>query len=214
LKDKSLKFPPKPVLTTDNPYARRNRKALESVSGSVVADVGEVLDSAIAVMQEKLAQLRHLKLAHGIPSPRKARAVAPRQRKWDANIDAARERGQAQLVDWVQDGTLLPSQAFATKWGMTPQGLHAACVRCELMAIKVSNRLYYPALLLDLPREFASELCVALAPLPPAKQLIFLLRSHGVLEGKSIPELAGAKQFARALELARSWSSEQQLAVA
>ena len=103
----------------------------------------------------------------------------------------------------------MASEEFAAKWGMTPQGLQKAAARGELTAMKVSNRTYYPAVLCELPRPFASRLGQALRSLSPAQQLIFLLRRHGALDGKSINYLTTSAEQARALELAQSWAAEE-----
>jgi len=100
----------------------------------------------------------------------------------------------------------MPSEEFAAKWGMTPQGLQKAASRGELPSIKVSNRTYYPAVLCDLPRPFATRLGQAMRSLSPGQQVIFLLRRHGALDGKSIGELTTSAQQARALELAQRYN--------
>jgi len=127
----------------------------------------------------------------------------------EATVDSARQAGQTQLVEWVEEGALMPSEEFAAKWGMTPQGLQKAASRGELPSIKVSNRTYYPAVLCDLPRPFATRLGQAMRSLSPGQQVIFLLRRHGALDGKSIGELTTSAQQARALELAQSWAAEE-----
>ena len=150
-------------------------------------------------------------LLNGLRRPRTGARKAPRRsaRPVQATLESARQAGQVQLLAWVDEGSLMASEEFAAKWGMTPQGLQKAAARGELTAIKVSNRTYYPAVLCELPRPFASQLGQALRSLSPAQQLIFLLRQHGALEGKSIDKLTTSAEQTRALELAQSWAAEE-----
>jgi len=92
---------------------------------------------------------------------------------------------------------------------MPPQRLQKAVARGELTAMKVSNRTYDPAVFCRLPRPFASRLGQALRSLSSVQQLIFLLRRHGALDGKSIGEFTSSAEQTRALELAQSWAAEE-----
>lgn len=92
---------------------------------------------------------------------------------------------------------------------MPPQRLQKAVVRGQLTAMKVSNRTYHPAVFCGLPRPFASRLRQALRSLSSVQQLIFLLRRHGALDGKSIGEFTSSAEQTRALELAQSWAAEE-----
>ena len=181
--------------------------------GELRAVIGEgraVTEAAAQVSRELRkdgAALRAL-----IRSVRRTTAVvelAPVSTAAPTPLGSARQAGQVQLVEWVKDGTLMASDEFATQWGMTPQGLHKAATRGELPAIKVTNRTYYPTVLCGLPRPFASSLGQALCSLSPVQQLIFLLRSHGALDGKSVAELTTSAQRVRALALAESWAAEE-----
>ena len=205
----------------------RTTKSSESAQRAMPADLRndinqlhrlvEELKSAIvetrAAAEASVRVSRELSEAflNGVRRPLASARQATRRsaRPVQSTLESARQAGQVQLVAWVEEGALMASEEFAAKWGMTPQGLQKAAARGELPAIKVSNRTYYPAVLCELPRPFASHLGQALRSLSPARQLIFLLRRHGGLDGKSIGDLTTSAEQARALELAQSWAAEE-----
>ena len=124
------------------------------------------------------------------------------------SLAAARLHGQEQLVAWTEDGSLLPSAELAVRWGMRRQALAKKADVGKLFGVKVGRRVYYPAALASLPQAFAESLCSALGPLNPSQKLIFLLRPHGALGGKTVVRAVEAGQGARALALAEGWAAE------
>ena len=92
---------------------------------------------------------------------------------------------------------------------MPPQPLQKAVARGELTVMEVSNRTYYPAVFCGLLHPFASRLGQALRSLSSAQQVIFLMRRHGALDGKSIGEFTSGAEQTRALELAQSSAAEE-----
>lgn len=53
-------------------------------------------------------------------------------------------------------------------------------------AVKVGNRLYYPQAFLGMDREAVAAICRALGDLGASEKLMFWLREHGALAGKSV----------------------------
>ena len=190
-------------------------EALVGEMRSVIVEGRAATQTAMQVsrkLTEDRAEIRALLETLCGAGPSTARASRRKLRASPApsmTLESARQAGQAQLVGWVGDGTLMASEEFAARWGMTSQGLQKAAARGELLPLKVSNRIYYPAMLCELPRPFTSRLCLALRLLSPAQQLIFLLRRHGALDGKSIGELTTSAQQERAVGLAQSWAAEE-----
>lgn len=85
-----------------------------------------------------------------------------------------------------------------------------ASERGELFALKVGNRLYYPSSFLDLDRETVATVCRALGDLGSSEKLMFWLRDHGALAGKSIAmALEAGIPVAKVERLAASWARER-----
>ena len=80
----------------------------------------------------------------------------------------------------------MPGEQLARAWGLTRQALAPAAERGELFAVKVGNRLYYPKSFLDMDREAVATVCRALGELGSSEKLMFWLRDHGALSGKSV----------------------------
>lgn len=52
--------------------------------------------------------------------------------------------------------------------------------------MKIGNRLYYPQPFLNLDRESVAIVCRALGALGSGEKLMFWLRGHGALAGKTV----------------------------
>lgn len=76
--------------------------------------------------------------------------------------------------------------------------------------MKVGNRLYYPKAFLELDREAVAAICRALGDLGPSEKLVFWLRNHGALAGKSVAgALDAGMGVARVARLAAAWARER-----
>jgi len=126
-------------------------------------------------------------------------------------IEAAEKRGHETYVRWTRDGTLLSSTEFAPRWGVTRQALEQAVERGELFSLKVGNRRYYPSVFLSLTRPLVAEITRTLGSADADEKLIFMLRTHGGLGGRSIAEAVSAGMEDRVLNLAQSWAEERGL---
>lgn len=121
-------------------------------------------------------------------------------------LSDAIERGHVQLRRWTEDGTLLLAELFAERWGTTPGALAAAEENDEVFAVRVDGQRYYLAELLEIGRADGSAICRALAGLDAASKMIFLLRRHGGLGGKTVVEAVAAGALRRVLEHAEDWA--------
>lgn len=119
--------------------------------------------------------------------------------------------GHEIYIRWTKDGTLVPSTEFAQRWGVSRQALAQATQRGELFSIKVGNRRFYPGVFLSLTRPFVGNIAQALRGAEPDEKLIFVLRPHGALGGRTIAEALSAGMEDRAVSLAQAWAEERGL---
>ena len=79
-----------------------------------------------------------------------------------------------------------------------------------MFAVKVGNRLYYPRSFLVLDRESVATVCRALGDLGSSEKLMFWLRDHGALAGKSVAAaLEAGVPVAKVKRLAAAWARER-----
>jgi hypothetical protein len=192
----------------------KHRPGAPEITPSSTAFSGnaQALERALRRTIERVEALeRILRTArHGI-EPRalsKAKTDRPVIEKSKATLDAARAGGQAQMLAWVDDQTLIPSKEFGARRGVERQALASAVKRNALFSFKVNNLVYYPAVLADMPAADSSALCLALGPMSPGKKLLFLLRKHGALDGLTVWQAVHESKLARVLELAAAWADE------
>jgi hypothetical protein len=127
----------------------------------------------------------------------------------DRCLDDARARGTATLGSWTQDGTLIVPSQLAQAWGLGAKALEAAIQRGDLFEVWVNESPYVPAVLIPLGVELASKLCKALKIQPASEKLIFLLRPHGGLGGKTVVQaLQSGARLSRIEELADAWTGQ------
>lgn len=123
-------------------------------------------------------------------------------------LEGALQRGEALKAQWVRDGVLVPSTVLAEAWGVTPQALQQATVRGELFSLKVAGKTYYLGLLRGEDRAVVAQVCRALGAVEPSGQLIFWMRKHGGLAGKTVAEALAGGKLPRVLQLAQAWADE------
>jgi biotin operon repressor len=127
-----------------------------------------------------------------------------------AGLAGAALRGEAARVQWVKDGLVVPGEQLAKAWGLTRQALAPAADRGEIFAVKVGNRLYYPQAFLGIERETVAAICRALGGLGASEKLMFWLRDHGALSGKSVAAaLEAGLALAHVERLAAAWARER-----
>lgn len=113
-------------------------------------------------------------------------------------------RGEARLVQWIENGVLVNGSALEQAWGLTRQALDAARKRGDLFSLWIKNQHWYPADFLKFEREALAEISHALGDIDPTDKLLFLLREHGALGGMR-PDAAVEDRMADVLRLAAAW---------
>ncbi len=142
--------------------------------------------------------------------PRRARKAAAGASAGGGGLAEALSRGEAARVRWIKEGLVVSGEQLAHAWGITRQALAPACERGEIFSVKVGNRLYYPRPFLDLDREAVAAVCRALGDLGSSEKLIFWLREHGALSGKSVgAALDSGISLDKVERLAAAWARER-----
>jgi len=119
------------------------------------------------------------------------------------------EQGSERVkAGWIQDGLLVGSVAFGLSWSRTRQALEQACDRGELFSLKIGNKRWYPASLMDLTAEDVKAVCLLLRGVDPMSQFIFWERKHGSLVGQTLPQALQAGKTAAVLRSAEVFASE------
>lgn len=113
-------------------------------------------------------------------------------------------------MQWIKDGLVVPGEQLALAWGLTRQALAPAADRGEVFAVKIGNRLYYPQAFLVLDRDCVAVVCRALEDIDAGEKLMFWLRDHGALAGKTVAQsLEAGIPLAKVERLARAWARER-----
>ncbi len=179
------------------------------------------LEATVGRLNEDLGSLRSAVSKQGLQVPRtrgvRARAAHAKSSTTDTQqaqaaggLAGATARGEAARVQWVKDGLVVPGEQLAQAWGLTRQALAPAAERGEVFAVKVGNRLYYPQAFLGMDRETVATICRALGDLGSSEKLMFWLRDHGALAGKSIAVAVEAGvPLAKVERLAAAWARER-----
>ena len=146
----------------------------------------------------------------GRPSPDSAQPANRSADLGPGGLAGATARGEAARVQWITDGLVVPGEQLAQAWGLTRQALAPAAERGEVFAVKIGNRLYYPQAFLSLDRETVARVCRALGDIGASEKLMFWLRDHGALAGKSVARaLEAGTPAARVERLATAWARER-----
>jgi hypothetical protein len=118
---------------------------------------------------------------------------------------SAAVRGEARLVGWTQDGTLVSGNAVETAWNVRRQTVDAARERGEIFSVWVKGKHWYPSEALKLERSALKMINQALGDADPSSKLLFLLREHGALRGKTPADAVGYGMLDDVLRLASEW---------
>jgi hypothetical protein len=195
-------------MSTDlsTPVLLRRIAQLEATVGRLSEDLGS-LRSAVSKQGLQLPRTRGVRarVAHAKSS------IADNQHSpTTGGLAGATARGEAARVQWVKDGLVVPGEQLAQAWGLTRQALAPASDRGEVFAVKVGNRLYYPQAFLAMDREAVAAICRALGDLGASEKLMFWLRDHGALAGKSVAAaLEAGTGLAKVERLAAAWARER-----
>ena len=105
---------------------------------------------------------------------------------------------------------VVPGEQLAKAWGLTRQALTPTAECGDACAVKIGNRLYYPRSFLVLDRGAAASVCHALGGIGSSEKLMFWLRDHGALAGKSVAAaLESGVPVAKVERLAHAWARER-----
>ena len=179
------------------------------------------LEATVGRLSEEIGSLRSAVSKRGLQLPRtqgvRAQAAQAKSSPTDTRhaqaaggLAGATARGEAARVQWVKDALVVPGEQLAQAWGLTRQALAPAADRGELFAVKVGNRLYYPQAFLGMDRETVAAICRALGDLGASEKLMFWLRDHGALSGKSVAAaLEAGLAVAKVKRLAAAWARER-----
>jgi hypothetical protein len=195
-------------MSTDlsTPVLLRRIAQLEATVGRLSEDLGS-LRSAVSQQGLKLPRARGVRAP--VTHARSSAAESP-QSQAIGGLASAVARGEAARVQWVKDGLVVPGEQLAQAWGLTRQALAPAADRGEVFAVKVGNRLYYPQAFLGMDREAVAVVCRALCDLGATEKLMFWLREHGALAGKSVASaLEAGMDLAKVERLAAAWARER-----
>ena len=179
------------------------------------------LEATVGRLSQDLGTLRTAVSKQGLRLP-KSRGVRARVANTDSvaagnsyaqaigGLAGATARGEAARVQWVKDGLVVSGEDLAQAWGLTRQALAPAADRGEVFAVKIGNRLYYPRAFLGMDREAVASICRALGDLGASEKLMFWLREHGALAGKSVTAaLDAGTGLAKVERLAAAWARER-----
>lgn len=179
------------------------------------------LEAAVGRLSEDLGSLRSVVSRQGLTSTRSGgtrrrapqaavNVATPGEPSALGGLAGAIARGEAARVQWVKDGLVVSGEQLAQAWGLTRQALAPAADRGEVFAVKIGNRLYYPQAFLSLDRETVAAVCRALGDLGASEKLMFWLREHGSLGGKSVTAALDAGAAVAKIErLAAAWARER-----
>lgn len=120
----------------------------------------------------------------------------------------AEMRGEARLVAWIQDGTLIEGSKLAEAWAVKRQTLDAARRRGELFSLWVKGKHWYPAELLKFERPALAAVTRKLGDVDSSSKLLFLLRSQGALGGKTPADAIADGRLGDVLRLAEHWGHD------
>lgn len=195
-------------MSTDlsTPVLLRRIAQLEATVGRLSQDLGSLRAAVskqglhVPTTRAVRARVAHAKSSNTGDQPAQA----------TGGLAGAAARGEAARVQWVKGGLVVPGEQLARAWGLTRQALAPAADRGEVFAVKVGNRLYYPQAFLAMDREAVAAICHALGDLGASEKLMFWLREHGALAGKSVAAaLEAGTALARVQRLAAAWARER-----
>jgi hypothetical protein len=179
------------------------------------------LEATVGRLSEDLVTLRSAINKQGRQPPKtrgvRARPAHPQSAAVEnspapvtGGLAGAVARGEAARVQWVKSGLIVPGERLAQAWGLTRQALAPAADRGEVFAVKVGNKLYYPQAFLEMDRETVAVVCRALGELSASEKLMFWLREHGALSGKSVATaLEAGIGLAKVERLAAAWARQR-----
>lgn len=161
----------------------------------------ETVDSETNLVAVEPIELIDSKAGTALPRARSRKHHTANQNA----LDRAATRGEAQLLAWTQDKTLIDGKRLQEIWGITRQGLDKARERGDIFSIRVGAQHFYPAEAAHFTRADLSEIVQALGEASPASKLMFLKRKHGALGGCTPAEAVEKGALHDVVRLAKAW---------
>ena len=135
--------------------------------------------------------------------------LALRTNKSEAQLNAEVADGSLQTkVSWIRDGLLVGSEDLGLAWSCSEQDLEDERHRGELFGLEISERRWYPAAFLTIPREAVRAVNLALKGLDPISSFIFWHGKHGSLQGQTLHAALRSGQKQAVLRLAEVFASQ------
>ena len=132
--------------------------------------------------------------------------VTAKRRIAQGGLKGAIERGRQARRAWISDRVVLSSAEFAAARGVASEALVALQAGDQLFSLTIEGEVWWPAELLKLSAADASALCSALDGADESSKLVFVMRTHGALGGRTVTEAVANGQLADVLRLARTWA--------
>jgi hypothetical protein len=96
-------------------------------------------------------------------------------------VESSLARGEAQVLKWIQDGTLMPVSDLAQAWGITRQSIDDMRKAGKLFSLYAKGQHWYPKEVLNFRRDDLARVVQALGDVGAVTKLLFLLKPHGAL---------------------------------
>lgn len=120
-------------------------------------------------------------------------------------FEDAMARGRDVKREWTRDGTLVTPEVFAQARGVSVQDLRDVEAAGTLFSMVVDDASYYLAELLKFAPADAAAVCLALGGEEPASKVIFFMRKHGMLGGKTVAQAVEGGRLDAVLSAAEAW---------
>lgn len=127
-------------------------------------------EQAVQALHDRLEQQGHL-------GPAPAAPLTPEDSR------------QRFLIALTQDGSLVSAQRLVDAWQMQRQALEQRVDKGQLFKLKIKNRNWYPGVMQTLLPDTVAAVCQAFGPAPAIDHLLFWIRRHGALQGKTVAEM-------------------------
>ncbi len=114
--------------------------------------------------------------------------------------------GEARLVLWSGDGTLLRQTDLATHFGISSQALDARHRKGEFSSILVRGKRYVPAAFRDLEMANIRTVSGELAGLSDSVQILFWLTPQDLLDGRTAAQAIQTGEVEQARRAAQGWA--------
>lgn len=125
-------------------------------------------------------------------------------------LAAAEVRGAAARARWIEEGLVVPGPQLAQAWGIPQETLATATAGGEVVSIDIDGSVYFPRALQNMNRLTAGTICRAMRHLQDTEKLMFWLRDHGSLGGRTVAEAMNAgTPAAKVIRLAEAWARER-----